>query len=291
MSERKAINKYYPPDYNPLEAEKLARKQAKYLKNAKVNKNVTSIRLMTPFSLICTKCNEFISKSKKFNGKKELLNERYLNNIKIFRLIIKCPRCSNEIAIKTDPKNSDYIMEYGARKNFDPAEKPQNDKIEQTKDETIDETLERLAKESREEKQNDQDKPVDKMEQLENRLSKLQKEQEDDEELERLRKENYSRMQRASTLRNNGNKLEKLTDIDDNNKLVLDDLDRIANNAFKEAETTSSLSSNSSLQPSGSTTMDSLNNADVKELISIRKSIKMKKKPLKSKLGIIIKKK
>lgn len=208
MSERKAINKYYPPDYNPLEAEKAARKLSKKLKNA--NKDVVSIRLMTPFSMRCIKCEEFLPQSRKFNGKKELLPDRYLNNIKIYRLTIRCPRCANAISFRTDPKSADYVMEAGGVRNYI----KKDEEAKKGKDETIDETLERLAKEQEEEekeKEKIENKNLrtkhnntgeDKMAALEERLVKIQKEQESAEEIEKLRKENYDRMLRAETIWN-----------------------------------------------------------------------------------------
>lgn len=56
----------------------------------------------------------------KFNSRKEdAAGEDYLG-IQVYRLYIKCPRCSGEIALKTDPKNSDYILEAGASRNYEP---------------------------------------------------------------------------------------------------------------------------------------------------------------------------
>ncbi|KAL8510645.1 hypothetical protein ACS0TY_017456 [Phlomoides rotata] len=40
--------------------------------------------------------------------------------IQIFRFYFKCTKCSAEITFKTDPQNSDYIVESGASRNFEP---------------------------------------------------------------------------------------------------------------------------------------------------------------------------
>lgn len=40
--------------------------------------------------------------------------------IQIFRFYFKCTKCSAEIAFKTDPQNSDYVVESGASRNFEP---------------------------------------------------------------------------------------------------------------------------------------------------------------------------
>jgi hypothetical protein len=40
--------------------------------------------------------------------------------IQIFRFYFKCTRCSAEITFKTDPQNSDYTVESGASRNFEP---------------------------------------------------------------------------------------------------------------------------------------------------------------------------
>lgn len=59
-------------------------------------------------------------KGKKFNTMKEdVLGEDYLG-IRKFRFYFKCVGCSSRYAIKTDPKNSDYEVEAGAKRLFDP---------------------------------------------------------------------------------------------------------------------------------------------------------------------------
>lgn len=68
----------------------------------------------------CETCGEYIYKGKKFNARKETVEGESYYSIKIFRFYIKCPRCSTEITFKTDPKNTDYIAEHGASRNFEP---------------------------------------------------------------------------------------------------------------------------------------------------------------------------
>uniref|UniRef100_A0A1A9WIF4 Splicing factor YJU2 n=1 Tax=Glossina brevipalpis TaxID=37001 RepID=A0A1A9WIF4_9MUSC len=77
-----------------------------------------TVRLMAPFNMRCKTCGEYIYKGKKFNARKEdVENEIYLN-IRIYRFYIKCPRCLQEISFKTDTKNTDYEIEAGATRNL-----------------------------------------------------------------------------------------------------------------------------------------------------------------------------
>ncbi|QLQ78171.1 hypothetical protein HG537_0A04180 [Torulaspora globosa] len=217
MSERKSVNKYYPPDFNPLEAEASLRKNAKKLKTKQ--RDVIAIRLMTPFSIRCTKCSEYIAKSRKFNGKKELLPERYLETIKIYRLSIKCPRCNNMISFRTDPKTSDFVMECGGVRNYNRV------KNEDSRVESVDETLQRLVQETNEaENERLSGRGEDKMEALEKRLAQIQREQEGDEELEKTRLSRIRMQQREQKLRDKDSAA-----VQENEQ----DLDKIAEEAFK----------------------------------------------------------
>ncbi|KAI9102716.1 CWC16 protein [Phlyctochytrium arcticum] len=110
MSERKVLNKYFPPDFDPS---KIPRRRLPKDQQHKV-------RLMTPFSMRCNQCGEYVYKGKKFNARKERVEGEDYLGIQIFRFYIKCPRCSGEITFKTDPKEADYVAEHGAQRNFEP---------------------------------------------------------------------------------------------------------------------------------------------------------------------------
>ncbi|EEB06463.1 splicing factor [Schizosaccharomyces japonicus yFS275] len=114
MSERKVLNKYIPPDYDPSKAPPKKKKKFQGPNGGK-----STVRLMTPFSMKCNTCGEYIYKGKKFNARKEKTGEKYFS-IDILRFYIRCTRCAAEITFVTDPKHTDYAAEKGASRNFEP---------------------------------------------------------------------------------------------------------------------------------------------------------------------------
>lgn len=130
MSERKVLNKYFPPDFDPS---KIKRRKRQGPKNSQI-----TVTLKAPYTMRCTKCGEYICKypspsqlpftylqantsdhGRKFNARKETAEgEEYLG-VKVFRFYIKCTLCSQEITFKTDPKNADFTPEHGATRTFD----------------------------------------------------------------------------------------------------------------------------------------------------------------------------
>lgn len=204
MSERKVLNKYFPPDFDPA---LIPRRKISNDKQIKV-------RLITPFSMRCDTCGEYIYKGKKFNAKKELTNEEYLG-IKIFRFYIRCNKCSAEITFKTDPKNNDYKAEHGAQMKFEvwnrsTTESKVDENIDNKKEDNPIKTLEERTRDSKRELDivkaideiknlNDRNEFLDNNEVLEdiiktNQDQIAQKEKKNEEEDALITKETFSRL-------------------------------------------------------------------------------------------------
>eukprot|EP00727_Mastigamoeba_balamuthi_P003459 m51a1_g1311 putative coiled-coil domain-containing protein 94 homolog (314) ;mRNA; r:216067-217008 len=110
MGERKVLNKYYPPDFDVRLIPRMHREKDAQCK----------VRMMLPMSIQCKTCGEYIYKGKKFNSRKETVEGEDYLGIKVFRFYMRCTRCCAEFTIKTDPRNSDYICEQGATRNYEP---------------------------------------------------------------------------------------------------------------------------------------------------------------------------
>ncbi|EFA75136.1 putative RNA splicing factor [Heterostelium album PN500] len=124
MGERKVISKYYPPEFDPS---KIPR--AKGVKKS----NTIKVTMMLPMSIRCNTCGEYLGRGTKFNSRKETVEgENYLG-LKIFRFYLRCKKCAAELSIRTDPKNSEYVCESGATRNYEPWRETDEDREERLK--------------------------------------------------------------------------------------------------------------------------------------------------------------
>ncbi|KAF5940394.1 hypothetical protein HYC85_021561 [Camellia sinensis] len=85
IGERKVLNKYYTLEFDP----------AKIPRRRQPKNQQMKVRMMLPMSIRCGTCSNYIYKGTKFNSRKEE---------------VIC-ECSAELTIKTDPQNSDYVVE------------------------------------------------------------------------------------------------------------------------------------------------------------------------------------
>ena len=171
MGERKVLNKYVPPDFDP----------SLVPRSKKPKDGMVSVRMMLPFSIQCSTCSTFLYRGRKFNSKKEPVegpNGKYLG-IQRYRFYIKCTGCSRPVTFLTDPKNADYEMESGATRNY-----------EVYKDKSKAEEAE-AAQQEVEEKE-------DPMKALENRVLESQREMADLDNLEEIKAMNMRHLQLLS---------------------------------------------------------------------------------------------
>lgn len=110
MGERKVLNKYYPPDFDPSRLPRRKKQTADA---------PTPLRFMLPISIRCTSCKSFMGRGLKFNATKHVASEKYLG-IKIYRFSMKCIECGSKFWIRTNPKDASYDTEKGATKNYEP---------------------------------------------------------------------------------------------------------------------------------------------------------------------------
>ena len=122
MAERKSVNRWIPPNFDPS-AIPLRTRIELHIPNATITKErrpQRTVRLMMPFTCKCTACGEYIHKGRKFNARKETCwGETYLG-VQIFRFYVRCTLCAAEITFRTDPQNADYLLEQGATRNAEP---------------------------------------------------------------------------------------------------------------------------------------------------------------------------
>ncbi|KAH9413936.1 hypothetical protein DERP_009535 [Dermatophagoides pteronyssinus] len=130
MAERKATNKYYPPEWNPSKGSinKFRGSHPLRERARKLDQGILIIRFELPFNIWCDGCNNHVGMGVRYNAQKSKVGMYYSTPLYKFRM--KCHLCDNHFEIQNDPKNLDYTILNGARRQenrWDPVENEQID--------------------------------------------------------------------------------------------------------------------------------------------------------------------
>ena len=108
-----------------MELEKQKKKELLF-KNSEYIYYGKKIRFEMPFHVKCLTCKKMIAKGVRFNSNRKKCG-RYLGTV-IYKFSMSCPFCKNEIIIKTDPKNCEYLLVKGVVKYLYFREDEKNEK-------------------------------------------------------------------------------------------------------------------------------------------------------------------
>lgn len=128
MAERKATNKYYPPEWNPSKGSINTFKGSHPLRERarKLDQGILVVRFELPYNIWCDGCNNHIGMGVRYNAEKSKVG--MYHSTPVFQFRCKCHLCDSYFVLKTDPQNLDYIVESGARRQerrWDPVENEQ----------------------------------------------------------------------------------------------------------------------------------------------------------------------
>ncbi|KAF4673431.1 Coiled-coil domain-containing protein 94 [Perkinsus chesapeaki] len=117
MTERKVMNKYYPPDFDPSKL--LPMRMVKKPRVEQKGPKCMNIRMMLPFSMCCSHCGEYLYIATKFNSRCQKLPEKSSLGLNVYRFYGKCKHCLGEFTFRTDPEHSDYVLETGGTRTYE----------------------------------------------------------------------------------------------------------------------------------------------------------------------------
>uniref|UniRef100_A0A7E4VBN0 Coiled-coil domain-containing protein 130 n=1 Tax=Panagrellus redivivus TaxID=6233 RepID=A0A7E4VBN0_PANRE len=126
MGERKGQNHYYPPDFDYKKHKSLNGYHGVHAlreRGAKAHLGILIIRFEMPFNVWCTGCGNHIGMGVRYNAEKRKVGMYYTTPL--YEFSMKCVYCPTKFIIRTDPKNFDYELVDGCRrqeKRFDSGE-------------------------------------------------------------------------------------------------------------------------------------------------------------------------
>uniref|UniRef100_A0A915HY51 Coiled-coil domain-containing protein 130 n=1 Tax=Romanomermis culicivorax TaxID=13658 RepID=A0A915HY51_ROMCU len=135
MGERKGQNKYYPPDYDPKKGglNKWQGTHALRERARKLHMGILIIRFEMPFNVWCDGCGNHVGMGVRYNAEKKKVGMYYTTPLYEFKM--KCHLCTNHFIIRTDPKNFDYELVDGLRRQEKRWDMASNEQIASTEKE------------------------------------------------------------------------------------------------------------------------------------------------------------
>ncbi|MCJ1359721.1 MAG: hypothetical protein MMC33_009723 [Icmadophila ericetorum] len=125
------MGRYVPPEFEgTTSANKLAGKHALGSRAKKLGQGILTVRFEMPFAIWCTTCPKptIIGQGVRFNAEKKKVDNYYSTPIFSFRM--KHVACGGWIEIRTDPKNTAYVVIEGAKKRDTGEENVQEGQME-----------------------------------------------------------------------------------------------------------------------------------------------------------------
>lgn len=111
------MGRYVPPEHEgTTSANKLAGKHALGSRARKAGQGILTVRFEMPFPIWCTTCPKptIIGQGVRFNAEKKKVGNYHTTPIYSFRM--KHVACDGWMEIRTDPKNTAYVVTEGAKK-------------------------------------------------------------------------------------------------------------------------------------------------------------------------------
>lgn len=115
MGDDNVMNQYYPPDFDPA---KMLPVKAFRPKRTPGPRQM-SIRMMMPFTMRCSNCEEYMYIATKFNSKCEKIQGTTALGLNAYRFFGDCKHCKKEFSFRTDPEHSDYVLESGGTRTYE----------------------------------------------------------------------------------------------------------------------------------------------------------------------------
>uniref|UniRef100_A0A6B2LJ55 Splicing factor YJU2 n=1 Tax=Arcella intermedia TaxID=1963864 RepID=A0A6B2LJ55_9EUKA len=145
MAERKATNKYYPPEWNPKDGSinKFVGQHPLRDRARKLDQGILIVRFEMPYNVYCDTCKNHIAKGRRYNAEKKSIGKYFTTTIWSFSM--KCHHCSARIEVQTDPQNRDYALSKGIHRVL----------AEETKNDTVTSTYSMTGDEKQDEMRND----------------------------------------------------------------------------------------------------------------------------------------